>query len=128
MSQDLLRLHGGEVPPRMADLVRLRGVGRKTANVVLGVAFGVPGFPVDTHVARLSRRLRLSSATEPEKIEADICSMVPAEEWTDLSLRLILHGRRVCAARRPRCERCAMSTFCPAAFAQSPARPRAKRR
>ena len=116
MSQDLVRLHGGAVPPRMADLVTLRGVGRKTANVVLGVAFGVPGFPVDTHVQRLTGRLRLTAAADPEKIEADICRMVPAEEWTDLSLRLILHGRRVCQARRPRCDACALNDYCPSAF------------
>jgi endonuclease III len=116
MSQDLISKHGGEVPPSMDALVKLRGVGRKTANVVLGVAFGVPGFPVDTHVARLTRRLRLTTATEPEKIEADVCRMVPAAEWTDLSLRLILHGRRVCQARRPRCDRCILNDFCPSAF------------
>jgi endonuclease-3 len=115
MAQDLVRLHGGEVPPRMEDLVRLRGVGRKTANVVLGVAFGIPGFPVDTHVARLTRRLRLTSQTDPVKIEQDVCGLVPSEEWTNLSLRLILHGRRVCLARRPRCAQCALVDICPSA-------------
>jgi endonuclease-3 len=128
MAQDLVRLHGGEVPARMEDLVRLRGVGRKTANVVLGVAFGIPGFPVDTHVARLTRRLRLTSATDPVKIEQDVTSIVPREEWTDLSLRLILHGRRVCLARRPRCEQCVLVDICPSAYmwlrpAQSGRRP-----
>ena len=103
MAQDLVREYDGDVPPRMEDLVRLRGVGRKTANVVLGVAFGVPGFPVDTHVTRLTRRLKLTSATDPVKIEEDVCGIVPREEWTGLSLRLILHGRRVCHARQPRC-------------------------
>jgi len=107
MSQDLVRVHGGEVPSRMEDLVKLRGVGRKTANVVLGVAFGVPGFAVDTHVTRLTRLLRLTSATDPVKIEEDVCSIVPPAEWTNLSLRLILHGRRICIARRPRCGRSA---------------------
>ena len=92
-----------KVPASMEDLVRLRGVGRKTANVVLGVAFGVPGFAVDTHVTRLTRRLRLTVATDPVKIEQAVCSVVPAAEWTDLGLRLILHGRRVCVARKPRC-------------------------
>jgi len=92
MAQDLVREYDGDVPPRMEDLVRLRGVGRKTANVVLGVAFGVPGFPVDTHVTRLTRRLKLTSATDPVKIEEDVCGIVPREEWTGLSLRLILHG------------------------------------
>jgi endonuclease-3 len=115
MSQDLVRLHGGEVPGRMDDLVKLRGVGRKTANVVLGVAFGAPGFPVDTHVTRLCGLLRLTSATDPVKIEEDVCSIVPPSEWTDLSLRLILHGRRVCIARRPRCHECVMAGICPSA-------------
>lgn len=116
MAQDVIRLYGGEVPGTMEDLVRLRGVGRKTANVVLGVAFGVPGFAVDTHVQRLTRRLGLTSNTDPDKIEADVTSMVPAEEWTGFSLRLILFGRQVCVARRPRCEECVLNDLCPCAF------------
>ena len=129
MAQDLVAHHGGQVPPRMEDLVTLRGVGRKTANVVLGVAFGIPGFPVDTHVARLCGRLKLTSSTDPEGIEEEICSMVPPEQWTGLSLRLILHGRRVCQARRPRCEVCALNDFCPSAwlFIGPPRPTRAKR-
>jgi endonuclease-3 len=123
MSQDLVGRFGGEVPPRMEDLVTLRGVGRKTANVVLGVAFGVPGFPVDTHVTRLAGRLRLTTATDPVEIERDICSMVPPQEWTDLSLRLILHGRRVCVARSPRCPVCVLNDICPSAEL-GPVRPR----
>jgi endonuclease III len=115
MSQDVVARFGGEVPARMEDLVTLRGVGRKTANVVLGVAFGLPGFPVDTHVTRLTRRLRLTIATDPVEIETDVCSMVPEGEWTDLSLRLILHGRRVCVARSPRCPRCVLNGICPSA-------------
>ena len=115
MAQDLVRSHGGEVPRSMEDLVRLRGVGRKTANVVLGVAFGEPGFAVDTHVKRLTQRLGLTRATDPVKIEADVCSLVPKEEWTGLSLRLILHGRRVCLARRPRCAECVLNDICPSA-------------
>jgi endonuclease III len=115
MSQDLVTRHGGEVPASMDDLVRLRGVGRKTANVVLGVAFDIPGFPVDTHVMRLSRRLGLTRSLDPERIEAEICSMVPPEEWTGLSLRLILHGRRVCTARAPQHERCVLRDICPSA-------------
>ncbi len=115
MSQDIVGRYGGEVPARMEDLVSLRGVGRKTANVVLGVAFGLPGFPVDTHVTRLTRRLRLTTATDPVEIETDICSMVPEAEWTDLSLRLILHGRRVCVARSPRCPECVLNDICPSA-------------
>ena len=116
MSQDVVARHGGEVPARMEDLVALRGVGRKTANVVLGVAFGVPGFAVDTHVARLTRRLGLTRQTDPVKIEADVCAMVPPVEWSNLSLRLILHGRRVCHARVPECERCVLNDICPSAF------------
>jgi endonuclease-3 len=115
MAQDVVDRYGGEVPARMEELVTLRGVGRKTANVVLGVAFGVPGLPVDTHVARLAGRLRLTSAKDPVEIEKDVCSMVPAQEWTDLSLRLILHGRRVCVARSPRCPQCVLNDICPSA-------------
>jgi endonuclease III len=115
MSQDLILHHGGEVPSSMEDLVTLRGVGRKTANVVLGVAFGVPGFAVDTHVGRLTGLLRLTSATDPVKIEEDICSIVPPSEWTNLSLRLILHGRRICIANRPRCHQCVLANICPSA-------------
>ena len=116
MSQDLVERYGGEVPPRMEDLVTLRGVGRKTANVVLGVAFGIPGFPVDTHVTRLTRLLGLTRSTDPVRIEAEVTAMVPPEEWTGLSLRLILHGRRVCIAGRPRCEICVLNDICPSAF------------
>lgn len=116
MAQDVLRVYGGEVPGTMDALVTLRGVGRKTANVVLGVAFAVPGFAVDTHVTRLTQRLRLTSASDPDKIEEDVCSMVPREEWTSLSLRLILHGRRICLARRPKCEECVLNDICPSAF------------
>jgi endonuclease-3 len=115
MAQDVVARFGGEVPPRMEDLVTLRGVGRKTANVVLGVAFGVPGFPVDTHVTRLTRLLRLTAATDPVEIEKDICGMVPEDQWTDLSLRLIMHGRRVCIARAPRCPQCVLNDICPSA-------------
>jgi endonuclease III len=116
MSQDVVLLHGGEVPSQMEELVKLRGVGRKTANVVLGVAFGEPGFAVDTHVTRLTRLLRLTSATDPVKIEEDVCSIVPPSEWTGLSLRLILHGRRVCIANRPRCPVCVLADICPSAY------------
>ena len=115
MAKDVVERYGGEVPPRMEDLVTLRGVGRKTANVVLGVAFGIPGFPVDTHVTRLTRRLRLTTSADPVEIETDVCSMVPVEEWTELSLRLILHGRRVCVARSPRCPQCVLNDICPSA-------------
>ena len=106
----------GEVPSRMEDLVTLPGIGRKTANVILGVAFDVPGFAVDTHVTRLTNRLRLVATRDPQKIEALVTKMVPPVEWTGLSLRLILHGRRVCEARRPRCEVCVMNDFCPSSL------------
>lgn len=104
---------GGEVPPRMDDLVTIPGIGRKTANVILGVGFDVPGFAVDTHVTRLTNLLKLVATRDAVKIEHQVCSMVPPEEWTGLSLRLILHGRRVCAAGRPKCEECALNDFCP---------------
>jgi len=109
----LVELFGGEVPGNIDDLVKLPGIGRKTANVILGVGFGVPGFAVDTHVKRLTNRLKLVSTKDPVKIERQVCSIVPKEEWTGLSLRLILHGRRVCIARRPRCEECILNDFCP---------------
>jgi endonuclease-3 len=112
-AQALVDRFGGDVPPRMEDLVTLPGIGRKTANVILGVAFDIPGFAVDTHVTRLTNRLRLVATREPEKIEALVTRMVPAAEWTGLSLRLILHGRRVCDARRPLCEQCILNDYCP---------------
>ena len=104
---------GGEVPSRMEDLVTLPGVGRKTANVVRSVAFGLPGLPVDTHVGRLSRRLGLTVVQDPVKVEADLNAIVPAAERGGFSLRLILHGRRVCTARRPACGACVLADFCP---------------
>ncbi len=107
---------GGEVPASMVGLTDLPGVGRKTANVVLGVAFGLPGFAVDTHVKRLCSRLGLTSSADPVEIEKDVAALVPKEEWTGFSLRLILHGRRVCHARRPLCEGCGLSDFCPASL------------
>jgi endonuclease-3 len=112
-SRKLVEGFGGEVPGTMEDLVSLPGIGRKTANVILGVGFGVPGFPVDTHVTRLTNRLKLTASKDPVKIERQVCAIVPKEEWTGLSLRLILHGRRVCIARRPRCEECILNDFCP---------------
>ena len=112
-SRALVERFGGEVPPRMEDLVTLPGVGRKTANVVLGVALGIPGFAVDTHVTRLSNRLRLTDSRDPVKIEKDVCEVVPPDEWTGFSLRLILHGRRVCDAKRPLCDVCVLNDFCP---------------
>ncbi|MEA2682496.1 MAG: endonuclease [Chloroflexota bacterium] len=104
---------GGEVPPRMEDLVTLPGVGRKTANVVLGVAFGLPGFAVDTHVTRLTARIGLTHHSDPEKIEAEVCANVPPEKWSDFGMRLIMHGRLVCAARKPLCAVCLLNDYCP---------------
>lgn len=105
----------GVVPTRMEDLVTLPGVGRKTANVLRSVAFGLPGLPVDTHVQRLSRRLGLTDATDPVKIELLLNAMVPAVARGTFSLRLILHGRATCRARSPRCEVCVLADFCPSA-------------
>lgn len=113
MARVLVDDYDGEVPHAMKDLVRLPGVGRKTANVVRSVALGEPGLPVDTHVTRLSNLLGLTEETDPVKIERELNPMVPAQERGLLSLRLILHGRRVCVARRPRCEECVLNDFCP---------------
>jgi endonuclease-3 len=104
---------GGAIPRRMEDLVTLPGVGRKTANVLLGHVFGEPGLVVDTHVRRLARRLGVTKNADPEKIERDLQELLPPREWTPFSMRLILHGRRVCVARGPRCEACALRPDCP---------------
>lgn len=106
---------GGSVPTRMSDWVTVPGVGRKTANVVRSVAQGLPGLPVDTHVLRLSRRLELTTETDPVKVEHALSPMVPASERGAFSLRMILHGRRVCPARKPRCHECVLADFCPSA-------------
>ncbi len=106
---------GGEVPSRMEDLVTLPGVGRKTANVVRSVAFGLPGLPVDTHVQRLSLRLALTNETDPVKVERVLNAMIPAAQRGAFSLRLILHGRSTCVARKPNCVACVLSDFCPSA-------------
>ncbi|MGW0937966.1 endonuclease III [Streptomyces sp. NPDC002666] len=104
---------GGEVPGRLADLVTLPGVGRKTANVVLGNAFGVPGITVDTHFGRLVRRWKWTEQEDPEKVEAEIATIFPKSEWTMLSHRVVFHGRRVCHARRPACGACPVAPLCP---------------
>jgi endonuclease-3 len=109
----LIKHHGGEVPGTLDELVKLPGVGRKTANVVLGEAFGVPGITVDTHVGRLSRRLGLSRHTDPVKVERDLMRHVPQAEWTRFSHQLILHGRQVCKSRKPRCSACTLIEVCP---------------
>jgi len=103
----------GKLPESIEDLVRLPGVGRKTANVILGHVFGRPGFVVDTHVRRLTYRLGLTLERDPEKIETDLTRILPPEKWTGFSMRLILHGRRVCYARGPKCDECALAPDCP---------------
>ncbi|MFL5338606.1 MAG: endonuclease III [Gemmataceae bacterium] len=104
---------GGEVPGTLDELVQLPGIGRKTANVVLGDAFDTPGITVDTHVGRLSRRLGLSAHIDPVKVERDLMALIPQAEWTTFSHRLIFHGRRVCSARKPDCAGCTLAKFCP---------------
>jgi len=113
MASALLERFDGRVPENMPQLVTLPGVGRKTANVVLSVAFDKPGLPVDTHVLRLSKRLGLTAQDDPVKVEAELNPMVPARERGLLSLRLILHGRRVCLARTPACHACVLHDICP---------------
>jgi endonuclease-3 len=113
LGQALCDRYAGEVPGKLADLVTLPGVGRKTANVVLGNAFGVPGITVDTHFARLSRRFGWTKQTDPVKIEQEVGALIPRSEWTILSHRLIWHGRRVCHARRPACGACGIARLCP---------------
>lgn len=113
LGQALCDRFGGEVPGNLADLVTLPGVGRKTANVVLGNAFGVPGITVDTHFSRLARRFGWTAQTDPVKIEQEVGSLFPRSEWTILSHRLIWHGRRVCHSRRPACGACGIARLCP---------------
>jgi endonuclease-3 len=115
MAGVLVDRFGGVVPSSVEDLTTLPGVGRKTANVIRSVGLGLPGLPVDTHVGRLSRRLGLTSQTDPVKAEHELSSLLPSAEWGSFSLRLILHGRRVCVARRPRCVDCVLNDFCPSA-------------
>jgi endonuclease III len=125
-SRKIVEMFGGEVPPTLDDLIKIPGIGRKTANVILGVGFNVPGLAVDTHVTRLTNLLGLVVTRDPVKIEYQVCAMVPNEEWTGLSLRLILHGRRVCIARRPRCEECVLNDFCPSSMTRPKRRARKK--
>ncbi len=109
----IVQRFGGEVPSRMEDLVTLPGVGRKTANVLLGHVFGQPGLVVDTHVRRLTQRLGLTHEIDPDRIELELQALLKPAEWTPFSMRLILHGRTVCQARKPRCEVCALAADCP---------------
>jgi endonuclease-3 len=116
MARLLVERHDGQVPHTMEEMLELPGVARKTANVVLGTAFGLAtGVVVDTHVHRLSRRLRLTRQDDPKKIEADLMKKVPREQWIAFSHRVIWHGRRVCDARRPRCQTCTLAPHCPSA-------------
>lgn len=118
MACRLVDTYDGEVPHPIADLVTLPGVGRKTANVIRSVALDEPGLPVDTHVLRLSALLELTTEKDPVKVEAALDPLVKAGDRGLLSLRLILHGRRICIARRPRCSACVLNDFCPSAFAE----------
>nr|WP_308288250.1 endonuclease III [Streptomyces corallincola] len=114
LSKALVEDFGGEVPGRLEDLVKLPGVGRKTAFVVLGSAFGRPGITVDTHFQRLVRRWKWTAETDPDKIEAAIGALFPKSDWTDLSHHVIWHGRRICHARKPACGACPIAPLCPA--------------
>jgi endonuclease-3 len=116
MAQAVEDRYGGKIPTELDDFVTLPGVGRKTGNVVRSVWYGLPGLPVDTHVTRLSHRLKLTSETDPVKIERDLDAIVPPADWGLLSLRLIEHGRQVCFARKPNCGGCGLAPTCPSAF------------
>jgi endonuclease-3 len=109
----LIRDHGGRVPRSLAELTALPGVGRKTANVVLGAAFGIPGVVVDTHVKRIAGRLGLTAHRDPDRIERDLMALVPEAQWSDFSLRLIFFGRETCTARKPGCLACPLRALCP---------------
>jgi endonuclease-3 len=109
----LIRHHGGRVPRSLAELTALPGVGRKTANVVLGAAFGTPGVVVDTHVKRIAGRLGLTAHRDPHRIERDLMALVPEAQWSDFSLRLIFFGRETCTARKPGCPACPLRELCP---------------
>jgi endonuclease III len=112
-SEALIERHGGQVPRTLEELVTLPGVGRKTANVVLGAAFDTPGVVVDTHVGRISGRLGLTKHKDPKKIELDLMQLIPRPEWSDFSLRLIFFGRETCSARKPKCPICPLGHLCP---------------
>lgn len=123
LGQALVERFDSEVPNRMADLVTLPGFGRKTANVVLGNAFGIPGITVDTHFGRLSRRWQWTRETDPVKVEAAVGLLIPRREWTILSHRVIWHGRRVCHARKPACGACSLARWCPS-YGEGPTDPK----
>jgi endonuclease III len=113
LGQALVEKHGGEIPSRLEDLVALPGIGRKTANVILGNAFGVPGITVDTHFGRLVRRFGWTTAEDPVKVEHEVGALIPKRDWTMLSHRVIFHGRRVCHSRKPACGACTLASLCP---------------
>ena len=114
MASGLVKHHNGELPRTLAELTALPGVGRKTANVLLGTAFGIPsGVVVDTHVKRITTLLGLTQATSAERIEQDLMALLPQSEWINFSHRLIHHGRRICIARRPKCDECPLRPHCP---------------
>jgi endonuclease-3 len=113
LSNKIIEEFGGDVPSNLEDLITLPGVGRKTANVVLGHAFGIPGITVDTHFGRLSRRFGWSKQSDPVKVEFEVGELIPEKEWTNLSQRMIWHGRRVCHSRKPACGACPLAKLCP---------------
>jgi endonuclease III len=125
MAQALDDRFDGEVPTALEDLVTIPGVGRKTGNVVRSVAFDLPGLPVDTHVGRITRLLGLTTSEDPVKVEHEIGALLPPKEWGGFSLRTILHGRKICVARRPRCGDCLLNDICPSSLA--PTRPASRR-
>ncbi len=127
LAQALVEKYDGEVPPRLEDLVTLPGVGRKTANVVLGDAFGIPGITVDTHFGRLARRFGWTEETDPVKVEHEVGALFPKRDWTILSHRLIWHGRRICHARNPACGACPVARWCPA-YGEGPTDPETARK
>lgn len=127
LGQALCERYDGEVPGRLKDLVTLPGVGRKTANVVLGNAFGVPGITVDTHLGRLARRFGWTIQTDPDKVEAELAALIPRRDWTMMSHRVIFHGRRCCHARKPACGACPLARLCPA-YGEGPTDPEAARK
>jgi len=124
LGQALCERFGGEVPNKLKDLVTLPGVGRKTANVVLGNAFGVPGITVDTHFGRLARRFGWTRENDPVKVEHEVGTLIPKSEWTILSHRMIWHGRRICFARKPACGVCPIAKLCPS-YGEGPTDPKA---
>lgn len=127
LGQALVERFDGEVPNRLDDLVTLPGFGRKTANVVLGNAFGVPGLTVDTHFGRLVRRWKFTAETDPVKVEFAVAELIPKKEWTDFSHRAIWHGRRICHSRKPACGACPIARLCPS-YGEGPTDPEAARK